>query len=107
MELGYTPVSSKIVLHGGGHKKMQKGYFWGLFGIRLGRCPGIIPEKISFLKFYSRLNPNALALVANWTMIIRKDKMYDSTGSTCHLESHPFMCGDSDCLYHLHIKEAQ
>ena len=37
-----------MVLLGGGHlelKKMHKGDFWGLFGIRLGRCPGIIPEK--------------------------------------------------------------
>ena len=50
--------------HGGGHlelKKMHKGDFWGIFGIRLGRC--IIPEKISFLQFYSRFNPNALALL--------------------------------------------
>ena len=56
---------SKIALHGGGHlelKKMHKGNFWGIFGIRLGRCPCIIPEKISFLQFYSRFNPNALAL---------------------------------------------
>ena len=47
-----------MALHGGGHlelKKMHKGDFWGIFGIRLGRCPGIIPEKISFLQFYSRL----------------------------------------------------
>ena len=42
---------------------MHKGDFWGLFGIRLGRCPCIIPEKISFLQFYSRFNPNALALM--------------------------------------------
>ena len=37
-----------MALHGGGHlelKKMHKGDFWGIFGIRLGRCPGIIPEK--------------------------------------------------------------
>ena len=37
-----------MALHGGGHlelKKMHMGEFWGLFGIRLGRCPGIIPEK--------------------------------------------------------------
>ena len=56
-----------MALHGGGHlelKKMHKGDFWGLFGIRLGRCPCIIPEKISFLQFYSRFNPNALALQA-------------------------------------------
>ena len=56
-----------MALHGGGHlelKKMHKGDFWGIFGIRLGRCPCIIPEKISFLQFYSRFNPNALALVA-------------------------------------------
>ena len=55
-----------MALHGGGHlelKKMHKGDFWGLFGIRLGRCPCIIPEKISFLQFYSRLNPDALALL--------------------------------------------
>ena len=48
---------SKMALHGGGHlefKKMHKGDFLGLFGIRLGRCLGIIPEKISFLQFYSR-----------------------------------------------------
>ena len=54
-----------MALHGGGHlelKKMHKGDFWGIFGIRLGRCPCIIPEKISFLQFYSRFNPNALAL---------------------------------------------
>ena len=57
---------SKIALHGGGHlqlKKMHKVNFWGIFGIRLGRCPCIIPEKISFLQFYSRFNPNALALI--------------------------------------------
>ena len=56
-----------MALHGGGHlefKKMHKGDFWGRFGIRLGRCPCIIPEKISFLQFYSRFNPNALALYA-------------------------------------------
>ena len=55
-----------MALHGGGHlelKKMHKGDFWGIFGIRLGRCPCIIPEKISFLQFYSRFNPNALALI--------------------------------------------
>ena len=46
-------------------KKMQKGDFRGLFGIRLRRCPRIIPEKISFLQFYSRFNPNALALLVN------------------------------------------
>ena len=54
-----------MALHGVGHlelKKMHKGDFWGLFGIRLGRCPCINPEKISFLQFYSRFNPNALAL---------------------------------------------
>ena len=54
-----------MALHGGGHlelKKMHKGDFWGIFGIRLGRCPCIILEKISFLQFYSRFNPNALAL---------------------------------------------
>ena len=53
-----------MALHGGGHlelKKMHKGDFWGIFGIRLGPC--IIPEKISFLQFYSRFNPNALALL--------------------------------------------
>ena len=43
-------------------KKMHKGDFWGIFGIRLGGCPCIIPEKISFLQFYSRFSPNALAL---------------------------------------------
>ena len=56
---------SKMALHGGGHlelKIMHKGDFWGLFGICLGRCPCIILEKISSLQFYSRLNPNALAL---------------------------------------------
>ena len=55
-----------MALYGGGHlelKKMHKGDFWGIFGIRLGRCPCIIPEKISFLQFYSRFNPNALALI--------------------------------------------
>ena len=55
-----------MALDGGGHlelKKMHKGDFWGIFGIRLGRCPCIIPEKISFLQFYSRFNPNALALL--------------------------------------------
>ena len=65
-ELWYTPVFSKMALHGGGHlelNKMHKGDFWGLCGIRLGRCPCIIPEKISFLQFYSRFNPNALALL--------------------------------------------
>ena len=37
-----------MALHGGGHlelNKMHKGDFWDIFGIRLGRCPGIIPEK--------------------------------------------------------------
>ena len=60
------PFFSIMALHGGGHlelKKMHKGDFWGIFGIRLGRCPCIIPEKISFLQFYSRFNPNALALI--------------------------------------------
>ena len=62
----YPCFFSKMALHGGGHlesKKMHKGDFWGLFGIRLGRCPCIIPDKISFLQFYSRFNPNALALI--------------------------------------------
>ena len=62
----YPCFFSKMALHGGGHlelKKMHKGDFWGIFGIRLGRCPCIIPEKISFLQFYSRFNPNALALL--------------------------------------------
>ena len=61
----YPCFFSKMALHGGGHlelKKMHKGDFWGIFGIRLGRCPCIISEKISFLQFYSRFNPNALAL---------------------------------------------
>ena len=43
-----------MVLHGGGHlelKKMHKRDFWGLFGISLGRCPGIIPEKTAFCNF--------------------------------------------------------
>ena len=65
-ELWYPPVFFENGLHGGGHlelKKMHKGDFWGIFGIRLGRCPCIIPEKISFLQFYSRFNPNALALL--------------------------------------------
>ena len=60
------PCFFEKALHGGGHlelKKMHKGDFWGIFGIRLGRCPCIILEKISFLQFYSRFNPNALALL--------------------------------------------
>ena len=71
---GYTPVLSKMALHGGGHlqlKKMHKVDFWELFGIRLGRCPGIIPEKICFLQFYFRFNPNALALFVNLTTLNR------------------------------------
>ena len=63
----YPCFFSKMALHGGGHlelKKMHKGDFWGLLGIRLGRCPCIIPKKISFLQFYSRFNFNALALFA-------------------------------------------
>ena len=50
-----------MALHGGGRLELKK-CTRGLFGIRLGRCPGIIPEKISFLQFYSRFNPNALSL---------------------------------------------
>ena len=68
----YRCFFSKMALNGGGHlefKKMHKGNFWGLFGIRLGRCPCIISEKISFLQFYSRFNPNALALRETWTII--------------------------------------
>ena len=70
-----------MALHGGGHlelKKMHKGDFWGIFGIRLGRCPCIISEKISFLQFYSRFNPNALALgylsesMANKMVVVEK-----------------------------------
>ena len=60
------PCFFEMALHGGGHlelKKMHKGDFWGIFGIRLGRCPCIILEKINFLQFYSRFNPNALALL--------------------------------------------
>ena len=60
-----------MALHGGGHlelKKMHKGDFRGIFGICLGRCPCIIPEKISFLHFYSRFNPNALAL--KWQLVM-------------------------------------
>ena len=56
---------SKMALHGEGHlelKKMHKGGFEGLFGIRLRRCPDIIPKKNSFLQFYPRFNPNALVL---------------------------------------------
>ena len=41
---------------------MHKGDFWCLFGIRLGRCSCIIPEKICFLQFDSRFNPNVLEL---------------------------------------------
>ena len=70
------PCFFKMALHGGGHlelKKMHKGYCWGLFGIRLGRCPCIIPEKISFLQFYSRFNPNALALYCYATATARAD----------------------------------
>ena len=47
-----------MTLHGGGHlelQKMHKEDFWGLLRICLWRCPGIIPVKISFLQFYSRL----------------------------------------------------
>ena len=65
-ELWYTPVFSKIALHDGGHlelKKMHRGDFRGLFGTRLGRCPCIIPEKISFLQFYSYSN---LMLLHYW-----------------------------------------
>ena len=63
-----------MALHGGGHlelKKMHKGDFWGLSGIRLERCPCIIPEKISFLQFYTRFNPNALALVGVVAKMLR------------------------------------
>ena len=66
------PCFFEMALHGGGHlelKKMHKGDFWGIFGIRLGRCPCIILEKISFLQFYSRFNPNALALLASTLLV--------------------------------------
>ena len=60
-----------MVLHGGGHlelKKMHRGDFSGLFCVRLGRSPGIFPEKNQLspiLLFYSSFLcffPNALAL---------------------------------------------
>ena len=61
---------SKMALHGDGHleiKKMHKGDLWGLFGIRLGRCPGIIPEKKSafciFIPGSCVFFTNALALM--------------------------------------------
>ena len=49
-------------------KEGHKGYFGGLFGIRLGRFPGIIPEK-----FYSSLLyflTNALALRVNLSCVL-------------------------------------
>ena len=64
-----------MALHGGGHlelKKMHKGDFWGLFGIRLGRCPCIIPKKISSLQFYSRFNLNALALCLYLPLLLQQ-----------------------------------
>ena len=44
---------------------MHKGDFWGLFGIRLGICPGIFPEKnqLSAILFQAPVFfPNALTL---------------------------------------------
>ena len=70
-----------MALHGGGHlelKKMHKGDFWGIFGIRLGRCPCIILEKISFLQFYSRFNPNALALLYRCMLSLEDESMFPS-----------------------------
>ena len=74
------PCFFEMALHGGGHlelKKMHKGDFWGIFGIRLGRCPCIILEKISFLQFYSRLNPNALALLYLFAYELSKNNRYN------------------------------
>ena len=42
-----------MTLHGGDHLELKKPQ-GGFSGTRLGICPGIIPEKISFLQFYSR-----------------------------------------------------
>ena len=70
------PCFSKMALHGGRHlelKKMHKGDFWGLFGIHLGRWPGIIPEKISFLQFIPGscvFFTNALALLVQTAMTV-------------------------------------
>ena len=57
-------------LHGGGHLELKKhkGDFWELSGIRLARCPGIIPEKISFLQFYLRFTLMLLYYVKQFTI---------------------------------------
>ena len=69
-ELGYTPVFRKwrymVAAILDARQKMHKGDFWGLFGIRLARCPGIIPEKKSafcnFIPGSCVFFTNALAL---------------------------------------------
>ena len=88
-----------MALHGGGHlefKKMHKGDFWGLFGIRLGIYPCIIPEKISFLQFYSRFNPYALALLINGLVVVtcaeispsESECEYYVAGALCVISRH-------------------
>ena len=78
-------------LHGSGHLvlKKHKGDFQGLFGIRLRWCPGIIPQKIRFMQFYSTFLcffTNALAL---WR------KMLSIDPGTRYVNSMLFYCRDS------------
>ena len=60
------PCFSKMALHGGGHlelKKMHKGIFGASSVFDWGDVRVSFLKKISFLQFYSRFNPNALALM--------------------------------------------
>ena len=65
-ELWYTPVFSKMALHGGGHlelKKCTRGILGASSEFVWGDVHVSFLQKISFLQFYSRFNLNALALV--------------------------------------------
>ena len=69
---------SKKALHDGGHlelKKNTRGDFWGLFGIRLRRS---FLKKIRFLQFFSRFNPNVLALLYVCFVMLLSPSFYRS-----------------------------
>ena len=57
-----------MALHGGGHlelKKCTRGIFGASSEFVWGDVQVSFLKKISFLQFYSRFNPNALALSEN------------------------------------------
>ena len=61
-----------MALHGGGHlelKKMHKGDFWGIFGIRLGRC--FVWEEWGHLHWLQDTLVKKIQVYGTWTSILR------------------------------------